>query len=223
MSEAPRDTKLGVIGMCFALMSCGPKYPRALHDKATLVGIDEERKAHARMSWVDGRILRLDGRPVKLAKEELRGATFSKWRWSMRSLHPPRTHVSGLTHSARANSRQDTSQDADPSRSKCVKECATSCPLGSTRTGHGSTSSRCTLNRAPSRGSLRCVRVPRPVLRESPSSVRGAKPTARGARRCSALPRHHCLRVARRRARVCRPGAVRCALRWCAWSRADTP
>ena len=52
------------------LIACGPKQARVPTDKAVLVAIDEGRKAHDRKSAVTGRILRLDGRPVKLGKEE---------------------------------------------------------------------------------------------------------------------------------------------------------
>ena len=63
---------LSFLGTWLALAGCGPKHVRlaAPHDKAVLAGMDEARKAHEQKSSVTGRILRVDGRVLKLAKEE---------------------------------------------------------------------------------------------------------------------------------------------------------
>ena len=61
---------LALVGSYVVLAACGPKYPRLPTDKAALIGITEDREAHERESWVRGTIRRLDGRAVKLRREE---------------------------------------------------------------------------------------------------------------------------------------------------------
>lgn len=61
---------LALVGSCMVLAGCGPKYPRLPTDKAALIGMTEDREAQEQESWVRGTIRRLDGRTVKLRREE---------------------------------------------------------------------------------------------------------------------------------------------------------
>lgn len=60
----------GLSGALLMLFGCGAKYPRQPDDKAALVGMHEARDADNLNSWVRGTIRRLDGRAVKLIKEQ---------------------------------------------------------------------------------------------------------------------------------------------------------
>src|SRR5688572_33429166 len=65
-----RKASFSRVGLLLVLVGCGPKYPRLPADKAALVGIIEDREADEQNSSVRGTIVRLDGRTVKLMKEE---------------------------------------------------------------------------------------------------------------------------------------------------------